>query len=89
MYQQFGVVCFYDGIPAGVGRVLTDSSFHHFVDINLTGDPLGRGGKTAGFTISPQGQAILQGMTSYYQNTAFWLARQRHFFPRLFGYNLI
>jgi hypothetical protein len=23
----------YDGIPAGVGRVLTDSSFHHFVDI--------------------------------------------------------
>src|SRR6516164_3303339 len=57
LYQQFGVVCFYDGIPAGVGRVLTDSSFHHFVDINLTGDPLGRGGKTAGFTISPQGQA--------------------------------
>jgi hypothetical protein len=28
-------------------------------------------------------------MTNYYQNTAFWLARQRHFFPRLFGYNLI
>ncbi len=28
----------YDGRVAGVGRVVTGSTFHHYVDINLTGD---------------------------------------------------
>ena len=28
----------YDGRSAGVGRIVTGSTFHHYVDINLTGD---------------------------------------------------
>jgi len=28
----------YDGRVAGVGRIVTGSTFHHYVDINLTGD---------------------------------------------------
>jgi hypothetical protein len=85
--RQFGTVCAYDGLVAGVGRVVTDSSFHHFLDLNLTGDPLGVGFKTSGFQNNTQaGNAVLEGMKSYYRNIAFWLARQRHFFPYLFGF---
>jgi hypothetical protein len=36
---QFGGVSAYDGRPVGVGRIVTDSTFHHFVDINVIGDP--------------------------------------------------
>ena len=29
----------YDGHTVNVGRIVTDSSFHHFLDLNLLGDP--------------------------------------------------
>ena len=29
----------YDGPTVNVGRIVTDSSFHHFLDLNLLGDP--------------------------------------------------
>lgn len=29
----------YDGATVNVGRIVTDSSFHHFLDLNLLGDP--------------------------------------------------
>ena len=29
----------YDGATMNVGRIVTDSSFHHFLDLNLIGDP--------------------------------------------------
>jgi hypothetical protein len=28
----------YEGRNAGVGRIVTGSTFHHYIDINLTGD---------------------------------------------------
>jgi hypothetical protein len=36
--QTFGVICAWDGQLVGKGRVVVDSTFHHFVNINLTGD---------------------------------------------------
>src|SRR6202034_4259127 len=29
----------YDGSTVNRGRIITDSSFHHFLDLNLLGDP--------------------------------------------------
>lgn len=36
--QQVNTLSVYDGRAAGVGRIVTGSTFHHYVDINLTGD---------------------------------------------------
>jgi hypothetical protein len=36
--KDVDILSVYDGRPAGVGRVVTGSTFHHYVDINLTGD---------------------------------------------------
>ncbi len=36
--RAFGVIGAWDGHKAGKGRVVVDSTFHHFVNINLTGD---------------------------------------------------
>lgn len=71
-------LCAYDGRVAGVGRVVTDASFHHYMDINLTGDPVGSlesGADTHdGFDV-PAAMSILDDMKAFYLNTATWLAR--------------
>lgn len=36
---DINTISVYDGHNVGVGRVLTDSSFHHFIDLDVTGDP--------------------------------------------------
>ncbi len=36
--RTFGLIGAWDGHKAGRGRVVVDSTFHHFVNINLTGD---------------------------------------------------
>lgn len=36
--HTFGVIGAWDGHRGGKGRVVVDSTFHHFVNINLTGD---------------------------------------------------
>lgn len=81
----FGVLCAYDGHRAGVGRVVTDSTWHHFVNVNLIGifeggifDNFVRSGedptKHTGFLASVQGQEVLKKIQHYYVNTAVWLA---------------
>lgn len=81
----FGVLCAYDGHVAGVGRVVTDSTWHHFVNVNLIGifegggfDDFDRPGedptKHTGFLASAQGQEVLKKIQHYYVNTAVWLA---------------
>ena len=71
----FGVVGAYDGQRVGVGRVVVDSTWHHFFDINLIGDPVAPFPKTLGFNASPQGQRALSEIENYYRNIALWIAR--------------
>lgn len=63
----------YDGQKVGVGRVLTDSSFHHVLDLNLLGDPCATGHKTRGFQ-----NAFLSDMEAFFMNCVAWLANSRH-----------
>ena len=83
--SRFGVVGTYNGhIAEGdIGRILVDSTFHHWVDVNLTGimnvnyprsslfvnDLL----KWFGF-LTPDGIASLNQIRAYHRNVALWLA---------------
>ena len=73
--RTFGVVGAYDGHRAGVGRVAVDSTWHHFFDINLIGDPIAPYPKTQGFNGSVAGKEALENIRAYYRNLATWLAR--------------
>jgi hypothetical protein len=75
--RSFGVVGAYDGHRAGVGRVAVHSTWHHFFDINLIGDPVAPFPKTQGFNASPAGIEALEDIRSYYRNLVTWLARPR------------
>jgi hypothetical protein len=55
------VLAVYDGDNLGVGRIVADSSFHHYVDVNLQG-----------FQASPD-QTVFQLITQFYRNLAFYL----------------
>lgn len=74
--KQFGCIGAYDGRPVGVGRVVVDSTFHHFVNINIDGtgsdssDPV----KQQGFYASPQGLEQFTQIQAYWRNIAIWLA---------------
>jgi len=75
--HSFGGICAYDGHRAGVGRVVTDATWHHFVNINLIGDANSTtAAKRLGFLGSPAGQAVLDQVKDYYRNLALWLARR-------------
>jgi len=63
----------YDGQTVGVGRVVVDSSFHHYIDLNLIGDPCSPPSKNSGFN-TPQGAATLADMEAFFVNTVVWLA---------------
>jgi hypothetical protein len=73
--RRFGVVGAYDGHRAGVGRVAVDSTWHHFFDINLIGDPAAQYPKTEGFLATPDGVRALEDIQTYYRNLVTWLAR--------------
>lgn len=77
----------YDGRRAGVGRVVTGSTFHHYIDINLTGDsdivpgvPQVRAGADAakghGFA-HPGAEATFADIKAVFVNITNWLARPR------------
>ena len=75
--HSFGAISAYDGNRAGVGRVVTDATWHHFVNINLVGD---KGVATSdpkyyGFLASASGQAHFEVIKTYYLNIAKWIAR--------------
>jgi hypothetical protein len=78
----------YDGRVAGVGRIVTGSTFHHYIDINLTGDSgvnnaeaLANAGpdaaKTHGFNDAPE---TFSQIKAVFGNITVWLARPR---PRI------
>jgi hypothetical protein len=89
---SFGSICAYDGQVANVGKVVVDSTFHHFFNINLiasqsnnTNDP----GKApgAGLTYTAEGQAKYEIIKTYYRNIAGWIARPQSQ-AKMFGHVL-
>jgi hypothetical protein len=76
----FGTISTYDGDAAGVGRIVCDATWHHFVNINLNGagaglDPttgLPRTGLYVGGLPTPEYLEIQR----YYLNAVRWLAPQ-------------
>ncbi len=84
--QSFGAISAYDGHRAGVGRVVTDATWHHFVNVNLIGELGASGVKSMGFLASASGQAHFDSIKAYYRNIAVWIAspeRHRCFSRRL------
>lgn len=74
----------YDGRKAGVGRIVTGSTFHHYVDINLVGasNVTGTAATQVGSDAAlGQGYnanaAVLDQITAVYVNITNWLARPR------------
>ena len=82
--KTFGVVGAYDGHAVSVGRVVVDSTWHHWFDVNLTGRPTDGGDlvnpvtaadpKAQGFLYNATGQAALARIQNYFRNVAMWIA---------------
>lgn len=60
--KRFGLVSVYDGDPVGLGRVVCDSTWHHWLSVNL-------------HAIAAQDGPAFHKMQAYYRNVALWLAR--------------
>ena len=60
--KRFGLVSAYDGDPVGLGRVVCDSTWHHWLSVNL-------------HAIAEEGGPAYRKMQAYYRNVALWLAR--------------
>ena len=81
----------YEGRLAGVGRIVTGSTFHHYIDINLTGDssvddadallsgPDTKKDQGYGYA-TPSVPGAFDDIKAVYGNIATWLARPR---PRI------
>ena len=85
--KTVGTLSVYDGRAAGVGRIVTGATFHHYVDINLTGvtavdtatelaltGPDAAKGK--GFA-NPGAEATFDAIKAVFNNITNWLARPR------------
>lgn len=77
--STYGAICVYDGWPAQVGRIVTDASFHHYLDLNLVGNPNAttvdrQHGFGQGFE-RPDPASVLGGLQEFYSNVAAWLSR--------------
>ncbi|MFT3695134.1 MAG: hypothetical protein QM831_18500 [Kofleriaceae bacterium] len=85
----FGVIGAWDGHRVGKGRVVVDSTWHHFFNINLTGDRLlenislsaGDQQKKHGFYVANNPVTDYQLIQHYYRNIIYWLIpANRHTF---------
>jgi hypothetical protein len=59
--RRFGLVGVYDGDAARIGRVVVDSTWHHWFSLNLHG-------------LRDQNRPVYEGMQAYYRNIGLWLA---------------
>jgi hypothetical protein len=75
--QVFGGICAYDGHRAGVGRVVTDATWHHFVNVNLVGMAAANvpARFDKGFLGSTQGIGYLEDIRAYFRNLVVWSTR--------------
>jgi hypothetical protein len=72
--RAFPIIVAYDGHrvrPTPIGRVSVDSSFHHFVNINLKGT--GEPGQNGFFDADGNPTEHLETIKQYYRNIASWL----------------
>lgn len=73
--QEIGLVSAYDGHKVNLGRIVADSSWHHWFDKNLLGIPFqSPPNPYAGFDATPEGRAVLTKLDAYFLNCATWLA---------------
>jgi len=83
--KEFGAIGAYNGHCVDVGRVVVDSTWHHWFDVNLTGRmelfddtpgniETGDVRKLSGFNDTPAGVAALDRIRNYYRNVAVWLS---------------
>ena len=81
--KAFGALGVYNGQPVNRGRVVVDSTWHHWFDVNLIGRPVGNldsspmnstNPKTKGFNNSTAGQNVLSRIDNFFRNVAIWLA---------------
>jgi hypothetical protein len=74
--HSFGAICAYDGHRAGIGRVVTDATWHHFVNVNLVGEVAEPEAsvKGRGFLASSEGEAHFENVKAYYRNIAVWIS---------------
>jgi hypothetical protein len=72
--QEFGGICAYDGHRAGVGRVVTDATWHHFVNTNLKGDSDLPAPFDKAF-LTTQGTEPLKAIRAYHRNLVVWTSR--------------
>jgi hypothetical protein len=71
--QEIGVLSAYNGHNVDVGRIIADSTWHHWFDINLTGvNP--PPSVYAGFDDTASGQAVLKQLDAFFLNVGVWLA---------------
>ncbi len=73
--RSFGAIGGYDGHRAGVGRIIVDSTWHHYLNINLTGAAGAGLPKSVGFLATPAGQTVLEEIKAYFRNIALWISR--------------
>lgn len=64
--RDYALVIAYDGDPK-VGRIVADSSFHHYININLSGLP---SRDSNGY---PRPNSVLDQVAQFYGNLALWL----------------
>ncbi|WP_461481748.1 hypothetical protein [Porticoccus sp.] len=85
--KTVNTLCVYDGREVGVGRVVTGATFHHYIDINLTGssdiDTDEEKALTGADAVKGQGynypgaEQTFADIKAVYVNIAKWLARPR------------
>jgi hypothetical protein len=82
MPRCFGAISAYDGHPAGVGRIVCDATWHHFINLNLNGGEApsdAKGAERIGLYVrgcdgSKAPTAEFLKIQTYFHNTIRWLA---------------
>jgi hypothetical protein len=69
--RYYRLVSLYDGDGDDLGRIVADSSFHHYIDRNLLDIPARTIGR------DPQPGSDLDQIAQYYANLALWLAPRK------------
>ena len=85
--KTINTLCVYDGTVVGKGRIVTASTFHHYIDINLDGDSrLNANGLTnagpdaekgKGFYGTGSAAAVYQDIKQIFVNITNWLTKPR------------